>query len=300
MGEFSADWLRLRAPADARARAAALPLLLRQHRSSQEPLRVIDLGCGTGSNLRILAPILGGVQAWRCLDADQGLLDQIGPETEVWSAEAGCRWDASDRFITRSQPYFACSIETCRFDLAQSLGDLPMDGIGLMTASALLDLVSDDWLTALVARCAQACTPMLFVLTYEGRVHFEPEVRLDREVIEFVNAHQRRDKGFGPALGPAANARLATLAASHGYRVEVRTSDWRIARSERALQAALIRGWCEAACEQAPSRAGALRHWQAMRLAAVDQGISRIRVGHGDLLAIPRPGDVMPRRCVEG
>lgn len=288
MGEFNADWLRLRAGADIRARARDLPFLLRPRLAHHSPLRVLDLGCGTGANLRALAPDLGDTQEWLCLDADPRLLDRVEPEIGTWSGEAGYAWDADDRTLAGSDPEFRCVVQTRRFDLAPSLGELPLDGVGLLTASALLDLVSDDWLCALVARCAVTGVPMLFALTYDGRIEFEPELSVDRDVLVAVNAHQLRDKGFGPALGPAANRRLATLAAARGYWVEIRLSDWCIGRSERALQAALIQGWCEAACEQAPERADAFRHWQQVRMAVVDKGFSRIQVGHRDLLAIPR------------
>jgi SAM-dependent methyltransferase len=289
LGDFDADWLRLRAPADTRARAPDLPLLLRPHLPKERALRVLDLGCGTGSNLRVLAPSIGGSQHWLCLDADIDLLDRVAIETRTWAEATGCDWTLRDQTITRSEPHLSCIFETCRFDLAQSPADLPIEGVGLLTASALLDLVSEAWLDGLVALCARGRVPMLMVLTYDGRVSFEPELSLDRNVIDHVNRHQGGDKGFGPALGPSANARLAALAAAHGYWVEMRASDWKIGRSERAMQAALIRGWCRAACEQAPdSETAGIRHWQGVRLAAVERGCSRIRVGHRDLLAIPR------------
>jgi SAM-dependent methyltransferase len=287
MGEFSADWLRLRTPADIRARAADLPRVLRAHLPKHASLKVLDLGCGTGSNLRALAPSLGGSQEWLCLDADQNLLDLVEAEIGTWAVQAGYVWDSRDRSLTGVDGDLKCAIETCRFNLAQSLVDLPLEDIGLLTASALLDLVSDDWLSELTARCAQTGVPMLFALTYDGRVSFDPELSFDPEVIEFVNTHQRRDKGFGPALGPAANGRLATLAASHGYWVEMRPSDWRIGTSERALQTALIEGWCEAACEQTPEAIEAIRHWRKARLEIVSRGVSEIQVGHRDLLALP-------------
>ena len=66
MGDFSADWLALREPADRRARSAALVGRLVAWLSGTShpaggcagPLRVLDLGCGTGANLQYLAPIL--------------------------------------------------------------------------------------------------------------------------------------------------------------------------------------------------------------------------------------------------
>ncbi|QVL50439.1 MAG: class I SAM-dependent methyltransferase [Thiocapsa sp.] len=289
MGDFDADWLRLRAPADRRARAADLPLLLRPQLPKGQMLHILDLGCGTGSNLHALAPVLGGAQAWLCLDADADLLDRLAEETQAWAQASGFDWDATDRRVTGAEPDLTCTLAPRRFDLARDLDALPIEGIGLVTASALLDLVSETWLAGLVSQCAKVRVPILTALTYDGRVAFEPALSLDREVIEAVNRHQGRDKGFGPALGPSANGRLAILAAARGYWVEVRTSDWRIRRSERELQAALIRGWSRAAREEAPaSDQAGIAHWEAVRLAAVERGCSRINVGHRDLLAIPR------------
>ncbi len=287
MGEFNQAWLALRESADAQARAGDLPLLLRPHLAREDPLMVLDLGCGTGSNLRLLAPSLGGAQRWQCLDADPELLARVEIETRTWAGAAGYAWDERNRVLSRPGTDLSCGIETRRLDLAQSLEDLPVAGVGLVTASALLDLVSEEWLVGLVARYAAARTPMLMVLTYDGRAVFEPPLSLDSHVIDLINVHQRRDKGFGPALGPTANARLAALASAYGYRVEVRTSDWTIGRSNRVLQTALIDGWCDAACEQTPAAAPEIRHWREARLAAVARGCSRIRVGHRDLLAIP-------------
>jgi SAM-dependent methyltransferase len=290
VGDFEADWLALRVPADTRARAADLPLLLRNHLPSRASLGILDLGCGTGANLRALAPRLGGAQHWLCLDADTSLLDRLASETGLWAEASGFDWDLRRRRIRRSEPDLSCVLETRRFDLSQSLADLPLDGVGLVTASALLDLVSEDWLGDLVGRCFGIRAPILIALTYDGRVVFEPALSLDGRVIDHVNRHQRRDKGFGPALGPAASARLAALATAQGYWVEVRTSDWRVSRREPALQAALIRGWSRAAREQAPaSETAAILHWEGVRLAALERGCSRIRVGHRDLLAIPPP-----------
>ena len=62
---FSAEWLSLREPFDcaARAAAAAQPQMkahLARLKSRRRPSSVLDLACGQGANLRVLAPQLGG------------------------------------------------------------------------------------------------------------------------------------------------------------------------------------------------------------------------------------------------
>ncbi len=49
------------------------------------------------------------------------------------------------------------------------------DGRALVTASALLDLVSERWLRALAARCAGHGAAVLFALSYDGRIVCSPE-----------------------------------------------------------------------------------------------------------------------------
>ncbi|HKH34927.1 MAG TPA: hypothetical protein VKA80_12340, partial [Beijerinckiaceae bacterium] len=64
MSGFSADWLALREPADHRARNRELLAQLRARFAGQEAVTVVDLGSGTGSNLRACAPQLAPRQRW--------------------------------------------------------------------------------------------------------------------------------------------------------------------------------------------------------------------------------------------
>lgn len=287
MGDFAAAWLSLREPVDVRARARALVDRLRQALPRADGIHILDLGCGTGSNLRVLAPQLGGTQHWLCVDADPALLAVLPDATARWARGVGLGWEPDARRISRVAPPLSVTLEPRALDLAQALDQLPCERLGLISASALIDLVSADWLAALVALAAEHHLPMLVALSYDGRVKLEPRLDLDAEVIGWVNAHHGRDKGFGPALGPAATETLAALARSHGYQVETCPSDWLIGPSEPELQRALIHGWCDAASEQAPDRSAMIVSWRERRLDAVTRGASRLRVGHLDLLALP-------------
>ena len=92
MSGFSPEWLALREPFDAAARPAALIAELRAHiaqGTAAAPLAVVDLGAGAGSNLRCLAPLLGGVQRWRLADNDPKLLDAAFTATQAWAEQRG-------------------------------------------------------------------------------------------------------------------------------------------------------------------------------------------------------------------
>ena len=171
----------------------------------------------------------------------------------------------------------------------RELDDSLFAGRALVTASALLDLVSETWLRRLVLQCRAHDAAALFALTYDGRLAFEPAERDDALIRDLVNGHQRTDKGFGPALGPSAVAAAADLFRSSGHDVRIAASDWILHRASApdALQEQSIDGWADAAVEMAPDRAVVVEVWRQKRRGHVTSGQSVLTVGHHDLAALP-------------
>ncbi len=268
MSGFDVRWLDLREPYDSAARDESLERALAGSIVAGGP--IVDLGAGTGANLRHLAPRLAADGPWILVDHDPTLLAQARSR-HARACGAGARPDVAVRTL----------------DLARDLDGLDLAEAALITASALLDLVSRDWLGALVARCARARVPALLALSYDGRIEWSEPEDADEEVAALVNAHQRGDKGFGPALGPAAVAAAVEGFEARGYAVRTATSDWLLGPHDRALQRALLDGWVEAAVAMAPRRGDAIRAWRTRRLGRLAAGMSGLRVGHADLLALP-------------
>ena len=268
MTGFSAAWLDLRAPADSRARSATLINKLLDWRQGQAVLRVCDLGAGAGANLGFLAPQLGGGQHWTLIDQDQALLDLALQRGRLLGLER----------LTVSRTDMAAPMWLAGADLA---------AFDLVTASALLDLVSADWLDRLLAQGAAAGCAFLFALTYDGRVRWSPQDAEDAAVVAALNRHQRSDKGFGPALGPDAASHAEHALTARDYRVSTAASDWRLGPAEAGLQQTLAEGWVAAARELEPARHDPLDKWLGRRRAWIDAGRSSLEVGHVDLFARP-------------
>jgi len=266
---FSADWLALREPADARARAPELTKRLAAFCAGRDRVRILDLGGGSGSNLRFLAPRLALAQSWTLVDNDEGLLELAAAAGEALAGvELRCR----------------------RLDLAEGLDDLELSDVDVVTASALMDLVSADWFDRLAAACRAAGCAVFFVLTYDGVMEWRPSDRLDPLIRELFNRHQGEDKGFGPALGPEAPRLMARALIAQGFRVETAPSDWLIEAGDRELHLALLEGFLAASEEIGPARAEELRDWVARRRRLVARPEARLRVGHEDLFAFPSEG----------
>lgn len=265
MSGFSAAWLALREPYDLAARNAKVLDAVAAHVIEQPSIGVVDLACGTGATLRGIGPHLPPQQSWRLVDNDLGLLAK---------ASALGR---PPHLTVISKPV----------DLVRDL-ELALQGpLDLITASALLDLVSAEWLDRLIVEAAARRLPVYAALTYDGRATPEPGCVLDIEILAGFNAHQRTDKGFGPALGPSAAARAIERFEQLGYAVVQGRSDWVFGPDDRTIQDQLFAGWAEVAALTTALSSDAIERWLAQRRGHLAEGRSRLRVGHVDFFARP-------------
>ena len=259
---FAHDWLALREPVDHRSRSAALTDRLARAAERRGWTRGLDLGCGSGSNLRYLAPRLRGLHRWTAVDHDPELLQRV---TLPGSGE-----------LVRVQG---------------DLADEGLEAVGraeVVAGSALLDLVSAAWIEQLVLRCREAGAAALFALSYDGSVVWSTPDPDDGFVHGAVNRHQARDKGLGSALGPEAGGATARAFEASGFEVFTAQTPWILDDpTESPLVARLIDGWLQAASEVEPAAAERCAAWGRRRLEGFRRGALELRVGHVDVLALP-------------
>ena len=290
MGDFTPEWLALREPADAAARSERLLQAVAARFTLETNLTVLDIGAGTGANARYLAERLHPQQQWLLVDHDPALLIDASQRMRPWGEARGLGVSRDESTWRVEGEGLAVTFTTRLADVADpsACSDLFLDR-RLVTASALLDLVSAPWVEALASECRRAGAAGLFALSYDGRFHCLPEEPGDDDIRQLVNEHQHGDKGFGPALGPSAPAVAAGCFAACGYAVEREASDWHLEPDATDLQRQMIEGWSRAAVQVAPARSAFIREWTDRRLAHVFEGHSRLVVGHEDL-AVWLPG----------
>ena len=231
---FGADWLSLREGLDSAARDRNLALALVE-RLPRRP-RLVDLGAGTGSLFRFLAPLIGGRQTWIFADIDRSLIEAAFDRTSCWATGRGfnARLTGPSRAptLTISTAHFAWRIEALAVDLANVPRDLPLDEVDAVVCSAILDLTSRRWMERLFAGLR---TPFYASLTVDGRDAWSPPHRADLAVRLAFQRDQQRAKGLGAALGVDAVPVAEELLATSGFETLSATSDWLVGPDERRL-----------------------------------------------------------------
>ena len=295
MSGFSADWLALREPVDHRSRNRTLQnqaIDFLRHRAPLVPglMHITDLGSGTGSNLRALAPHFGAMQYWTLVDYDADLLRAARTTLLSW---ADTVLDSNAPSLVPEVEGFSRTVEplvvtknmktiTVQFRCADLLADyrsILNEPADLITAAAFFDLVAEPWLAEF---CAALSKPLYTVLTYDGKETWSPPNALDADVLRAFHAHQSTDKGFGAALGPSGAERLQSLLNGRGFATACAPSPWCMDHHDRTLIEQLAMGTAGAAREMGMLENSVIDQWEQARRQA-----SHCEIGHIDLFAYP-------------
>ncbi len=266
----STEWLALREQADAEARALDLVERLGRRLPATGRWVIHDLGCGTGAMGRWLAPLLPGPQHWVAHDRDTDLLEVAAAHLPGPAADGA-----------------AVTVVAKHSDITRLRADDIADAT-LLTASALLDLLTEEELVGLIAVGVGSGSPMLLTLSVVGHVKLTPADRLDRRVGAAFDAHQRRVTERGRLLGPHAVTLAVEQCGQLAAEVLVRPSPWRLGVSHADLAAEWLTGWVGAACEQEVELAAESEPYARRRRAQAAAGELAVTVDHADLLVSPR------------
>jgi hypothetical protein len=290
MSGFSAEWLALREPVDHRSRNLALQAQVIQFLGqiktvASDSICVTDLGSGTGSNLRALAPHFGPKQSWALVDYDADLLRSARTGLIAWADSVVSANEAESKSTTSGliQPLTitknskTIAIEFQCANLVQdyhAILDRPAD---LIAAAAFFDLVAESWLAEF---CAALNKPLYTVLTYDGKETWGPPNALDADVLRAFHAHQCTDKGFGAAVGPTGTDRLQSLLQAQGFTTVCAPSPWVMDQHDRALIEQLAIGTARAVREIGTLSNAAANQWEHAR-----RNATQCNIGHIDLFA---------------
>jgi hypothetical protein len=170
MSDFDPNWLALREPVDHAARAdqliEPLTLALKARCHTTNVWQIADLGAGTASNFRYLAPRLPSDQIWHCYESDSALIELGLGELQRWAERCGFESRINDQGIMLESEQRSLGVYWHQVNLQLISPTTLLEGCDLVTCSALLDLVSTAWLEGIVAPMGQCAKIGLFALTY--------------------------------------------------------------------------------------------------------------------------------------
>jgi hypothetical protein len=277
MTGFSPEWLDLREVADGAARNGQVLAACARAFAGRDEISVCDLGAGTGASLRAFADVLPPRQHWTLVDHDGANLAAARERLTAWADNSELQ--ESGFILFRDGQRIA--VDLARRDLALEPRCWPA-GTDLVTASALFDLASQGWIGQIAAALAADRLPLLATLTFDGTIALDPPHRLDAAMAGAFRAHQKGDKGFGPAAGSHATDILAACLKDAGYMVTIGDSPWRLGSHLEGPRAAFLDGVAVAVGETGLLDPQDIAAWRS-----AGQAARAIVVGHRDLFAAP-------------
>ncbi|MGB7325942.1 MAG: hypothetical protein WBD31_13790 [Rubripirellula sp.] len=251
------EWLALRETLDARFRSARLAKAFMDH--ARKTRLIVDLGCGTSANYRYLSRDGASKVPWRCIDNDDEVLKAAAEQ---------------------------CVSQFVRFeraDLATELSMVPIGDDVSFTASAFLDIASEDWLCWFATIAAQS--PVLISMTMSGTPVWDPIDELDEAIDRCLQSHQQSDHGFGAAAGSHAAEFFAEQLTSRGCKVIFEQSGWQLGNQDSQVISALIDSIGRRASTMLAR--DQVDHWMAIRQTQNQNGALTMQIPHLDLLSLP-------------
>ena len=279
MSGFSPEWLKLREPVDHRSRDFALAAKLRSYFADHAEVTIFDLGVGLGSNLRGTYGSLPLRQRWVLVDNDPVLLSAARDVIADWADSAKRTADG----LEAKRGDHALTIEFKQHDLAADPAPWFSVKADLVTAAALFDLVSEEWIGRFTRALSRSRLPFYTVLTHNAETRWLPSHPADAAMKAAFESHFGGDKGFGPSVGGRASAMIGDALEAAGYAVEHAPSPWLLGAGDRQLIAATAEGWAAAVRETGTVAGATIDDW----LKARSSGATTCIVGHEDLLALP-------------
>lgn len=281
-------WLAIAEALDERARA--IELVWQFARALPSRPHLLDLGAGTGGNVRHLLPRLGRRQQdWTVMEARFPLFSRLEGEMERWARQHG--WGVShngtgpllfgDDLRCQIAPT-ALALDITRNRGLHHLGVQRHDGV---SCHHFLHTLSQRWLDDFVIELnSSGKLPLLATGLPDGMPRWSTPDPDDALIAEALIAPPDPAVGDEPALGLGAARAVLLALQGAGYKVDGARSDWRVdgMRHPQRL-GALIDAMAGMAAHSHPDEQDRAQAWRHRRREALAG--TALLIPHLDLLA---------------
>lgn len=285
--QFATDWLEERNRFDEAARNPTVEAAFLRYAEQQQPLNLIDIGAGNGAVFTYLAPKLPPEQNWTLVELNPKLLKNARQRLLLWANgnHYTIEKDEADYLLfTRQERRLSIQLRQVSFLKLEE--HFPLEAYHAVTASAVIDLLSQEMLEALLRLLHRHQLAFYATLNYQS-MEYLPAGPQDTAMIEAYEQHMRRQQDFGRALGPTCTTALHQLAKSiYGHSPVDGPSPWAIRPTDIAMHRHLL-SFMETSIAIANPKLDTAG-WVARKQELLESNQLHLTVNHTDLLISPR------------
>jgi SAM-dependent methyltransferase len=281
--DFSVKWLNTRYPFDVAARNSEVEKAALMALPPDRDLRLLDLGAGTGNSCRYFIPKLPQNQEWLLVELNPDLIEAAKQQlVEFAKAEGYKRLPSDDGLKFKGKK--TIHIRFLQHSFLHLNDVLDLSGFDLVTAGAVIDLLSTDMLEQLVQQFIGHVAPFLATINFVGLL-FDQATDRDRQYAALYMQHMQRERPFGRALGAHCIPFLESWLLIRDIPFLSGASDWMIRPEDTAMHAFQLDFMEEAITEMlaCPEAGEKLQEWLAQKRAASKAGQLSFRVQHFDI-----------------
>jgi len=283
---FDPNWLQERYRFDEEARNKQLEWTCVNQFAFRDHVQIVDLGSGTGANLRYYVEQFPQDQTWFCVEEDIALKVPFWEQVQKMALDLDYAIEHEGVRMKLTKPGHEVLIHFVHGNLLK-VGELvDLLRTDLVLANAVFDLFSKEQFTGLVQVLSHHSLSLLFTLNYAG-MDFSTATDADDHYIEQYNAHMQREQAFGRGMGPASSREMEAVLKEALAQVEVGESLWQIGSQEQAMMSYLL-GFFDGALSDwwvKEAERLAFQNWLSEKKKHVAEKALSAEVYHLDILA---------------
>ncbi len=228
---FDIDWLAERYPFDVEARNKTIEQAAVDYLKTDEPVTIVDVGAGTGSNCLYFLDKLQQDQSWIFIEKDKALAPALINRLTEYASFHKYDWSLKDGVYEMLTPFKKVSFKIISDNFSKIDQLVDLSEIDLVVANAVFDLLSKVQISQFLDQLTQNKVACLFTLHYTG-MRFVPEDPFDQAYIDLYDSHMMRQQSFGQALGKMAAAHLVQTFETANYNLQTGDSAWNILQDD--------------------------------------------------------------------
>ncbi len=228
---FDIDWLAERYPFDVDARNKTIEQAALNHLKKDQPVVIVDVGAGTGSNCLYFLDKLQQDQSWIFIEKDQSLAPALINRLTEYASYHKYNWSLKNGVYEMLTPLKKVTFKVISDTFLKIDQIVDLASVDLVVANAVFDLLSKVQISTFLDQLTKHKIACLFTLHYTG-MKFIPEDPFDQNYIDLYDSHMMRSQSFGQAMGKMAAAHLVQTFEAANYQLQKGDSSWNILQED--------------------------------------------------------------------